>query len=42
MVVQTYQYLWKTYLKSGTGQLIVPSETKQKLFYPTTLSIWPK
>ncbi|CAF4679866.1 unnamed protein product [Rotaria socialis] len=42
MVVQTYQYLWKTYLKSGTGQLIVPFETKQKLFYSTTLPIWPK
>ncbi|CAM2725379.1 unnamed protein product, partial [Rotaria socialis] len=42
MVIQTYQYLWKTYLKSGTGQLIVPSETKQKLFYSTTLPIWPK
>ncbi|CAM4976341.1 unnamed protein product [Rotaria socialis] len=42
MVIQTYQYLWKTYFKSGTGQLIVPSETKQKLFYSTTLPIWPK
>ncbi|CAF3433559.1 unnamed protein product [Rotaria socialis] len=42
MVIQTYQYLWKTYLKSGTGQLIIPYETKQKLSYPTTLSIWPK
>ncbi|CAF2053209.1 unnamed protein product [Rotaria magnacalcarata] len=42
MVIQTYQYLWKTYFKSGTGQLIVPSETKQKLSYSTTLPIWPK
>ncbi|CAF1493907.1 unnamed protein product [Rotaria sordida] len=42
MVIQTYQYLWKTYLKSGTGQLIIPYETKQRLSYPTTLSIWPK
>ncbi|CAF1403885.1 unnamed protein product, partial [Rotaria magnacalcarata] len=42
MVIQTYQYLWKTYLKSGTGQLIIPSETKQKLSYSTTLSVWPK
>ncbi|CAF4247803.1 unnamed protein product, partial [Rotaria magnacalcarata] len=31
MVIQTYQYLWKTYFKSGTGQLIAPFETKQKL-----------
>ncbi|CAF1202314.1 unnamed protein product, partial [Rotaria magnacalcarata] len=42
MVIQTYQYLWKTYFKSGTGQLIIPSETKQKLSYSTTLPIWPK
>ena len=42
MVIQTYQYLWKTYFKSGTGQLIIPSETKQKLSYATTLPIWPK
>ena len=42
MVIQTYQYLWKTYFKSGTGQLIIPSEIKQKLSYATTLPIWPK
>ncbi|CAF2118916.1 unnamed protein product, partial [Rotaria magnacalcarata] len=42
MIIQTYQYLWKTYSKSGTGQLIIPSETKQKLSYSTTLPIWPK
>ncbi|CAF2088868.1 unnamed protein product [Rotaria magnacalcarata] len=42
MVIQTYQYLWKTYFKSGTGQFIIPSETKQKLSYSATLSIWPK
>ncbi|CAF2145750.1 unnamed protein product, partial [Rotaria magnacalcarata] len=42
MVIQTYQYLWETYFKSGTGQLMIPSETKQKLSYSTTLSIWPK
>ncbi|CAF2069212.1 unnamed protein product, partial [Rotaria magnacalcarata] len=42
MVIQSYRYLWKNYLKSGTGQLIIPSETKQKLSYSTTLSIWPK
>ncbi|CAF1548281.1 unnamed protein product [Rotaria magnacalcarata] len=42
MVIQTYQYLWKTYFKSGTGQLIIPSETKQKLSYSTTLPLWPK
>ncbi|CAF1124694.1 unnamed protein product [Rotaria magnacalcarata] len=42
MVIQTYQYLWETYFKSGTGQLMIPSEAKQKLSYSTTLSIWPK
>ena len=42
MVIQTYQYLWEIYFKSGTGQLIIPSETKQKLSYSTTLPIWPK
>ncbi|CAF4225825.1 unnamed protein product, partial [Rotaria magnacalcarata] len=42
MVIQAYQYLWKTYFKSGTGQLIIPSETKQKVSYSTTLPIWPK
>ena len=42
LVIQTYEYLWQTYLKSGTGQLIIPSETKEKLFYSTTLPIWPK
>ncbi|CAF4938338.1 unnamed protein product, partial [Rotaria socialis] len=42
MVIHNYQYLWKIYFRSGTGQLIIPSETKQKLSYPTTLSIWPK
>ncbi|CAF4843987.1 unnamed protein product, partial [Rotaria socialis] len=34
MVIQTYQYLWKIYFKSGTGQLIIPYETKQRLSYP--------
>ena len=42
MVIQTYQNLWEIYFKSGTGQLIIPSETKQKLSHSTTLSIWPK
>lgn len=42
LVTQTYQYLWKTYFKSGTGQLIIPSKTSQKLFYSTTVPIWPK
>ena len=42
MVIQTYQYLWNTYFKSGTGQLIIPSETKQKLSFSTTIPIWPK
>ncbi|CAF5038921.1 unnamed protein product, partial [Rotaria magnacalcarata] len=42
MIIQTYQYLWKTYFKSGTGQLIIPSEIKQKLSCSTTSPIWPK
>ena len=40
MLIQTYQLLWATYLQSGMGQLIIPSETT--LSYSTTLSIWPK
>jgi hypothetical protein len=40
MVIQTYQLLWAAYLKSGMGQLIIP--TKTKLSYSTTVSIWPK
>ena len=39
-IIQMYQRLWTTYLKSGMGQLIVPSETKVP--YSTTISIWPK
>jgi len=26
MVIQTYQFLWATYLKSGLGQLIIATE----------------
>ena len=40
MIIQTYQLLWTAYLKSGMGQLIIPSKTK--LSYSTTLPIWPK
>ncbi|CAF1658763.1 unnamed protein product [Adineta ricciae] len=40
IIIQTYQLLWAAYLKSGIGQLIIPSQTK--LPYKTTLSIWPK
>ncbi len=40
MVIQTYQLLWAAYLKSGMGQLIMPSKTK--LSYSITLPIWPK
>ncbi|CAF4406564.1 unnamed protein product, partial [Rotaria magnacalcarata] len=42
MVIQSYRYLWKNYLKSGTGQLFIRSKTEQKLFYSITLPIWPK
>ena len=46
MIIQTYQLLWTTCLKSGMGRLIIPSKTKQQqqqqLSYSTTLSIWPK
>ncbi|CAF5071144.1 unnamed protein product, partial [Rotaria socialis] len=27
MVIQSYRYLWKNYLKSGTGQLFIRSKT---------------
>ncbi|CAF1293754.1 unnamed protein product [Adineta ricciae] len=40
LIIQTYQLLWAAYLKSGIGQLIIPSQTK--LPYNTTLPIWPK
>ena len=38
--IPMYQRLWTVYLKSGIGQLIIPSKTK--LPYSTTVSIWPK
>jgi len=40
MVIQTYHLLWTVYLKSGTGQLIMPSKTEPS--YSTTVPIWPK
>ena len=40
-IIHTYQYLWTSYLKSGMGQLILPSQTQHQLSYSTTLSIWP-
>jgi hypothetical protein len=39
MCIQTYHKLWTTYLKSGMGQLIIPSKEEQSN-YPTNLSIW--
>ena len=41
MLIQAHHTLWTTYLKSGTGQLIVQSQV-DLLFYSTTVSIWPK
>ena len=32
MFIQTYHLLWTTYLKSGMGQLIIPSKNKTTLF----------
>ncbi|CAF1440959.1 unnamed protein product [Adineta steineri] len=40
MVIQTYQLLWAAYLKSGMGQLIIPSKTQRS--YSSILPIWPK
>lgn len=40
MFIQVYHALWAAYLKSGMGQLIIPSQAKQ--FYSTAVSIWPK
>jgi hypothetical protein len=43
MFIQNYQALWMTYLKSGTGQLLLINQSQeQKLMYPTNLPIWPK
>jgi hypothetical protein len=40
MVIQTYHLLWIAYLRSGLGELIIPS--KEQLLYSTTIPIWPK
>ena len=40
MFIQTSHTLWMTYLKSGMGQLISPSQ--EPPIYPTNLRIWPK
>ena len=40
MMIQTYQHLWTTYLKSGIGQLIMSSEIQ--LTSTTALMLWPK
>lgn len=42
MVIESYQLLWTTYLKSGLGQLTIESQQKQSIIYPTNLPIWPK
>ena len=38
--IQNYHTLWMTYLRSGMGQLLSPSQ--EPLIYPTNLPIWPK
>jgi hypothetical protein len=40
MILQMYERLWSTYLKSGMGQLIVPVQRRPS--YSTTVPIWPK
>ena len=40
MTIQNYHLLWTTYLKSGMGQLILPSE--KSFNYSIVLPIWPK
>lgn len=42
MMIQTFQFLWTIYLKSGTGQLIIASKDQQSSVYPMTVSLWPK
>ena len=39
-LIQMYQILWITYLKSGIGQLIVQSQ--EQSMYSTHIPIWPK
>jgi hypothetical protein len=39
-LIQIHHSLWTTYLQSGTGKLIIP--TQERLMYPTDLPIWPK
>ncbi len=41
ILIQTYQTLWTTYLKSGMGQLIIQSSQNSST-YPTNIKIWPK
>jgi hypothetical protein len=40
MIIQTYQYLWTTYLKSGTGQIAISSA--EQPIYSTMVLLWPK
>jgi hypothetical protein len=40
ILIQMYQILWKTYLKSGMGQLIIQSQDRS--MYSTRLELWPK
>ncbi|CAF4660270.1 unnamed protein product [Rotaria sp. Silwood1] len=40
MVIQPYQVLWETYLKSGMGQLVVPWKTQTP--GSINIRIWPK
>jgi hypothetical protein len=43
ILIQTYQTLWRTYLKSGMGQLIIQSPSQYpSTYYPTNMKIWPK
>ena len=41
MIIQTYQALWSTYLKSGMGNLIINGNQQQPLYHTQDISIWP-
>jgi len=45
MILQPYNILWTTYLRSGLGELIILSQQQQQqqqLLYSTNIPIWPK
>lgn len=41
MIIQTYHSLWSTYLKSGSGELIITAVNEPKPSYHVNIPIWP-